>query len=296
MTGLYLLKQIHDFVDHFVVGLVRRADRHHLFLMAGGLAFSLFVCIIPFVLIIFAVLGRILEQPSIAKEIHTFIFKLIPYRAYAVKLEEIVFARVNEFTIYKSLAGTIGLVGLFFAASGLFSSMRTILNSVFNVVSSQSFLIGKLRDLGLVVLVMSYFMLSTTILPTIDVMGEMSDSSKLFSFINVSYFEQLFISIFSFLVIFLAFFTLYYLIPQQKIRKRVILVSALSAALMWEVAKQLFGLYIANVVTLKKVYGAYVFVIISATWVYYTSVVFIVGAEIGQLYREWRNRKKLYGG
>ena len=88
---------------------------------------------------------------------------------------------------------------------------------------------------------------------------------------------------------------LYYLIPQQKIPKRVLLVSALSSSLMLEIAKQLFGLYIANVVTLKKVYGAYLFLIITAFWIYYTSIVFIIGAEIGQLYREWINRKTLLG-
>lgn len=295
MKNLFEFKKINDFIRHFAGGLIDRAGRRHLFLMAGGLAFSLFVCIVPFVLIIFAVLGNILEKPSIANEIHAFIYKMIPYRAYSVKLEEIVFNRVDEFTIYKNLAGILGMFGLFFAASGLFSSMRTILNSVFHVVSSQSFIIGKLRDLGLVLLVMVYFLLSTTILPILEIVGELSDRIVFLQIFKFGYIDDMFLIGLSFFIIFISFFTLYYLIPQQKISKRVILISALSAALMWEVAKQVFGLYIANVLTLKKVYGAYVFVIVSAFWVYYTSLVFIIGAEIGQLYREWINRKALYG-
>ena len=52
------LRSIREFAVHYVWGLYLRTDEHHLFLMGGGLAFSLFVCIVPFVLIVFAVLGR----------------------------------------------------------------------------------------------------------------------------------------------------------------------------------------------------------------------------------------------
>jgi len=68
--------------------------------------------------------------------------------------------------------------------------------------------------------------------------------------------------------------------------KKSIFVSALWAAILWEIAKQLFGLYITHAITLKKIYGAYVLMVVVAFWVYYTSIVFIIGAEIGQLYRE----------
>jgi membrane protein len=292
---LFNFKEIKSFFGHFVGGLYNRLDNHHVFLLAGGLAFSLFVCIIPFVLIIFAVLGNILERPSIALEIHSFIYQVIPYQDYAVQIEEFVFNRVNEFKIYKNLAGALGLVGLFIAASGLFSSMRTILNSIYHVVTSQHAVIGKLRDLGLVLLVMSYFLLSTTILPTLDIIGEFDEKLDFLRTMHIGFIQDLFLSGISLFIIFVAFFTLYYLVPQQKIPKKVIFVSALAAALMWETAKQAFGLYIANVATLKRVYGAYLFLIVSAFWIYYTSIVFIIGAEIGQLYREWRNRRTILG-
>lgn len=290
-----VFKELKDFVHHFFGGLYRRLNKHHVFLLAGGLAFSLFVCIIPFVLIIFAVLGNILERPSIALEIQAFIYRVIPYQDYASKIEEIVFSRVDEFKIYKNLAGTLGLVGLFIAASGLFSSMRTILNNIYHVVTTQHAIIGKLRDMGLVLLVMCYFLLSTTILPTLDIVGEFAEKLDFLRSIKFGFVEDMLLSGISLFIIFIAFFTLYYLIPQQKIPKKVIFVSALIAAIMWELAKQLFGLYIANVVTLKKVYGAYLFLIVAAFWIYYTSIVFIIGAEIGQLYREWRNRKTILG-
>jgi len=293
LNGIKLLKAVWSFLAHYIGGLYRRADEHHIFLLSGGLSFSVFVCIVPFVLIIFAALGNILEQPSIATEMQAFIDRIIPYADYASSIKELVFTRVEEFKIYKNLAGIIGLIGLLFAASGLFSSMRTILNKVYDVKTSQHLLIGKLRDLGLVLLVLGYFLLSVTILPAFDVIFGFIDKLEVLKGLRFSFLENLAVAGFSFLVIFASFYTMYFLVPQKKMSRREAFVSALSAAVLWEIARQLFGFYITNFVTLKRIYGAYVFMIIVAFWIYYTSIVFIIGAEIGQLYRERAEKRKL---
>jgi membrane protein len=85
---------------------------------------------------------------------------------------------------------------------------------------------------------------------------------------------------------------MYWLIPHGKLKWSVIFVSALSASLLWEVAKQLFGLYISNIVTLNRIYGTYALFVIVGFWIYYTSIVFILGAEIGQLYRERHEKEE----
>ena len=74
----------------------------------------------------------------------------------------------------------------------------------------------------------------------------------------------------------------------MKMRKRVAAISALSAAFLWQAAEQLFGIYIAHAATLKRVYGAFTLLIVVALWIYYSSIVFIIAAEIGQIYRERR--------
>lgn len=275
-----------EWLKHYVGGLYNRADDHHIFLMAGGLSFSVFTCILPMVLIIFAVLGSLLKEPSIASEITRFIERAIPYTKYADKVRDIVFSRVDEFIIYKNLAGLLGIFGMFFAASGLFSSMRTALRTAYRITSSESALIGKLRDLGLVLLVIIYFLLSTTILPGLDVTQAIADKTGLLHKLHLDFMTDLLVRGVSFLLIFVSFFFVYFAIPHPRPPKKAIAVSALTAAILWNIAQELFGFYIANFVTLKRVYGAYFFMIVAAFWIYYTSLVFIVGAEVGQLYRE----------
>ncbi len=277
---------ISSFLKHYFGGLYNRSGEHHIFLMAGGLAFSLFVCIVPMVLIVFSVVGMVLEKASVASEIDVFIDRVIPYEHYAAQIKTLVFERVDEFKFYKNLAGILGFIGLFFASSGLFSSMRTVLNTAYGLGRNGSALIGKLRDFGMVMLVLLYFLLSTTILPSLEIIGKLSDRVEFLERFRLGFLGDMIFGAVSFLIIFIALIIMYWLIPHGKLRWNVIVVSSLWAAILWEIAKQLFGLYISNVVTLNRIYGTYALLVIVGFWIYYTSIVFILGAEIGQLFRE----------
>jgi len=288
---LALPKTLRGQVAHYIGGLYRKVDQHHVFLLAGGLAFSLFACIIPLLFIIFAVLGSALERIPIAEEISVLVDRLIPYPEYASSLKEFLFSRVDEFRVHKNLAGIIGFVGLLFASRGLFSSMRTILNTVYEAHSSRPAIVGVLRDMGLVVLVLLYFLLSTTVIPVLGVVKTLALNSELLSNFRIGFLQDLAVETGSFLLIVAAFYSMYFFIPQIKLRKRVIGVSALSAAVLWQIAEHLFGFYLTHAATLKRVYGAFTLLIVVALWIYYTSIVFIISAEIGQLFRE-RMRKR----
>jgi membrane protein len=273
-------------VKYYIVGLRRQIDEHHLLLAASGLAFALIVCIIPLVLIIFSLLGKFLEQPSIAGQIGAFIDRAVPYEDYANYVKDIVVSRVGEFTAFRLQAGWIGLVGLLFASSGLFSSMRTVLNSVYNIQRRQSVLIGKLRDLGLVLLVLAFVLVSTAILPIVDVITHAAGHIPWLAEYQKSFLNHFVVNMTSLSLIFVSFWVIYLLVPQRRQPQSVVLVSAVCSSVLWYAAKEAFGLYISHFITLKRIYGAYSLLIVVAFWIYYTAIVFIIGAEIGQLFKE----------
>ncbi len=281
-----------DALVYYIAGIYHRTDKHHIFLSASGISFSLILCAIPLVLVVFSVLGFVLSSPDIKEQIRLLIARAIPYRDYANFVEDLVFTRVAEFRIYKSVAGIFGLVGLFFASSGLFGAMRTVLNQVFRIYSDTSAIMGKLRDFGLILLVLVYFLVSTTVLPSLEVIWEFAHKHDILQEFGFGFVEQYFIAGVSFLLIFGAFFIIYYTVPHRRLRKRVVAVSALSASILWVISQQVFGFYLSHFVTLKRIYGAYVLLIASALWVYYSSLIFILAAEIGQLYRE-RSRARV---
>jgi len=287
--GLMRIPTAYDikiFLKHYLGGLYTRAAEHHIFLFGSGLAFSLFLCIIPFILIIFSVLGSILQAGSVEQQINRFIDTALPYKEYADYARQIIFTRVAEFIKYKTLAGLIGGIGLLFAASGLFSSMRTVLNNVFGVQEDKNAVVGKLRDFGMVLFVVVFILMATVILPTVDILKNVIHKWAIVRFFQLSEFQHIFITVVSFLIIFVTFYVCYRFIPYAKLDRKVIAVSAFWAAVLWEMAKRLFGFYLYNVASLKRIYGTYSLVVVLAFWIYYAAVLFIFAAEIGQLYRE----------
>ncbi len=278
--------KIKDFINHYIGGLISRTDEHHVFLLAGGLAFSIFVCIIPFFLIMFSILGNILDSINMQSQVNAAISAIIPYDKYAEFVKRIVFSRISEVIKYKNIAGIIGGFGLLFAASGLFSSMRTILNRVFGTDNKVHFLLGKLKDFALVLMVIIIFFILTIITPALDLVRQVAGEMNVLHFLSTGVFEHLVFSLISFVVIFLVFSTLYISVPIRKLGRKAILVSSLWAAILWETAKQGFGFYLHHFTTLGRIYGTYAIVVVVAFWIYYSSIVFIIGAEIGRLYSE----------
>jgi len=281
-------QDIKRFLGHYAGGIYNRVNGNHDFLMAGGLAFSLLVCFVPMVLIIFAILGRMFEIPSIGIEINNFIDKAVPYPNSSQYIKELVFERMHEFRVNKNVAGLLGLLGLLLASSRLFSSMRTILNRVYMAPPGSILIgiVGKLRDFGMVLLVLLYFLLSTMLLPAFELLKDLTKNNVFLNDLGLGFVGDFILSIISYLLIFFAFFIIYYLVPQIRLKTKVAMMSAGWAAVLWGIAEHFFSWYIRNLVTLKEIYGAYVLIIVVIFWIYYTSIVFIVGAEIGQLYNE----------
>jgi len=283
-------RAVRGWLAHYFGGLYDRVDRHHVFLNAGGLAFSLFVCVVPMILILFSGLGMILERSAVEAEVSAWIDRAIPYEQYTSEPKQFIFSRIDEFKSYRQVVGLIGIVGLLFAASGLFSSMRTILNEIYSTTIYRHALIGKLRDFGMVLLVMGFFLVSVLVLPTVSLVAGLAHRIQFLQVLEVGFVEQFIVMLFSFLVMYMAFWSMYYFVPYARMEKRVIAVSAFWATVLWEVAKLGFSVYINHAAALPAIYGTYLFFIVVAFWIYYSSIIFIIGAEIGQLFRERRDR------
>ncbi|HEY6906888.1 MAG TPA: YihY/virulence factor BrkB family protein, partial [Ignavibacteriaceae bacterium] len=237
-------------------------------------------------LIIFAVLGNILDSSYVQFQINTLIETIIPYSRYSEFVKKIIFNRISEVIEYRNIAGIIGGFGLLFAASSLFSSMRTILNKVYGVETDVNILIAKLRDFALVFMVIIIFFMTTILMPTVDLLREKAGEWAALGFLSSGLFSHLIFSLLSLLLIFIVFSVLYFTVPLRKLGRKATFMSALWAAILWEAAKQLFGYYLYNFAAFNRIYGAYALIVVVAFWIYYSSVVFIIGAEIGFLYFE----------
>lgn len=279
-------KKIVAFFKHYFGGLYVRFDTHHIFLFSGGLAFSLFTCIIPLILIVFWILGNFLSSEEMELQIITLINTIIPYDDYANFTKEIIFSRVYEVIEFKNIAGIVGFAGLFFAASGFFSSMRTVLNKINGTDIDINIFLGKLRDFLVILIAILLFFTSVLLFPLLELLKSIAASTPYLQFFNNPIFQNIFTILFSLLLMTLLNFLFYTFIPTVKIKKRAALVGALWAAVLWVGAKTAFGYYLSHFQTWGKIYGAYALLIVIAFWIYFTAALFIIGAEIGKLFDE----------
>lgn len=272
------------FFKYYIKGIYYRIDEHHVLLLSSALAFSFFVCIIPLMLIIFSIIGNIFAVTTPENNIGLLADKIIPYQESADFVKKIIINRIEEFKIHRTIAGYLGIVGLLFGASSVFSSMRTILNTIFHMQVQKNPIFEKLKDFGMVLFVLLFFLISMTLLPGLEIILNFWEKIELLKFLKLSSILKFLFSLVSVCIFFAFLFLMYYLVPSQKIPKRVAVVSSLVATALWEIAIQLFGFYISNFPTLGKVYGTYLLIIVVAFWIYYSSVIFIIGAEVGDLY------------
>ena len=274
------------FFCHYIIGLYKRIGEHHILLLAGGLAFSFFVCIIPLVLILFSIIGNVFAFTTLENKIGMFADEIIPYQDYADYAKKVVFSRVEEFKIYRNIAGLFGIFGLLFGASSVFSTMKTILNTIFNFKERKNPILSKLKDFCMVLFILLFSIISTTLLPILEIIKNSWDKIAFLKFLKLSMILKFLFSLGSVFLIFSLLFLLYYLIPSERIPKRVAALSSILATTLWIFAVQLFGFYITNFHALGNIYGTYILMIALAFWIYYSSAIFIVGAEVGDLYRQ----------
>lgn len=285
-------RKILAFLNHYVVGLFKRIDEHHIFLSGGGIAFSLILSTIPILLLVFALLGNIIDPTSIEENLSNLINTVIPYPEYAHFTTQAIMRRMPGVFQYSAVAFYLGVAGLFFTSTWLFSSMRTILNRVFGSYEDKSIWIGLIRDFGMVILLIAMVLVSTFVLPTINIFIKVTENLEILRNFRVDSVIHTLFSFTSIIVVLLFFFLFYSLIPYAKLNKRVTFVGAFWATVLWEIARIFFGYYVQTFLQSNKFYEAFILIIVLLFWLFYTSILFIIGAEIAQLYRE-RLEKKL---
>ena len=102
--------------------------------------------------------------------------------------------------------------------------------------------------------------------------------------------EGVLIKVGAFLLIALVYAMVYHTVPRQKPPRRVVLVSAISSAILLEAAKFVFGIYLSQAILIERIYGAYLFAAAIALWIYYVSLKFVLSSQIGRLF--WERRKE----
>jgi len=274
--------------------LYEKFEKDHIWVLSSGIAFNILISIIPFFLIALTVLGIYIDSSNILEKISSYLTNILPVEdVFKEKVIKQIFELAKELTNNTFLTGSIGMIALIWTMSGLFSTMRDVLNKIFVFDGYINYFYGKLRDFVLVFVTLTLFLVSlffTSIfqifeLISKDIFGEIIPSVYTSTAITLAA---------SMITTYIMFLVMYKFIPQFKLPSKVIQLSTLLSTILFELVKYLYTLYVLRFSSLKRIYGAYAFIVITVFWIYYISVIFSTSAAIGSIYLEKNGLKLTY--
>ena len=230
------------------------------------------------------VLGVYLDSNTVQDRLISYLNSMIPLPGqYKERFIFELIERTKELTSNTFLTGAIGLGGLFWTVSGLFSAMREVLRKIYQVNTELNYFIGKLRDFLLVIVSVVLFLTTMAITSAVQVV-EIYSQGIFGEYLTLTLFQKIVPVILGLLVSFCLFYVLYAYVPHWKFDRKIVLFSSIVAAVLFEALKFLFSVYILKIANYGRIYGTYATIVISIFYIYYLSVIFVVGAESGQIY------------
>jgi uncharacterized BrkB/YihY/UPF0761 family membrane protein len=102
-----------------------------MWIMSAAISFNFIICIIPFTLILFSILGIYLDSSQRLADIQSYIDKVLALpEPLRTSIQTNVILRISELSANKTLTSIIGIGGLLWASSSLFGTIRDTLNKI----------------------------------------------------------------------------------------------------------------------------------------------------------------------
>jgi membrane protein len=250
---------------------IRQFYRQRGLQIASSLAYATLLALVPLVTVMFGFLGGLSVFEDMGDTIQTFIFN-----NFAPAFGDSIRQYLNEFSQKASKLTTTGIIVLVAIALMLMATIDSALNTIWHVRHRRNpvarFLVyWAIISLGPVLLgiglVSTSYLLSTSVVSGVDVSLGFDLKSKLLSSLP-------------FLTTSAAFTLLYVLIPNCYVSRRNALIGGVIAAILFELAKYGFGIYVKSVPTYEAIYGAIAIIPTFLVWIYMSWVIVILGAHI----------------
>src|SRR5438874_371848 len=238
------------------------------FFLAAGLAFFFLICCIPMTLLGVSTLGFVLSTERAADEVVGQLARNFPVYRREIAM---VLLRIIETRALSGIAGTLVLV---FFSTPLFGASRLVMHRMLGVQASGGFVRNLLLDAVLVLLLTLLLFLASVVTAIFQWFQE-----YFLEAIGVPWTWLYWIAVaFSLSLSTGMFYFGYRYVPRRRPRASAAVMGAILTAMLWEIAKQLFRLYIRRVGVYDQIYGPLGVLIAFVMFVYYTCIVFVFGA------------------
>ena len=267
-------------------GTLRRFRDDEAMRLSAALAFYSIFSLAPLLVIVVAIAGTAFGDEAVSGRLAAQLRSVMGEQSAETLQSMVESARRPTDNL---LAMAVGIATLLFGASGVFTQIREALNRVWDVDRDpprgwRHAVLGRFLSLAMVLCIGFLLLVSLVISTLIDVLAERF-STRLP--LPAPALQALHFG-FSFGVIVLLFALIFRFLSDVRVPWPAAWRGAAVTTVLFLVGQQLLGLYLAHQ-TAKSAYGAAGSVIVILTWVYFSAVTLLLGAEYIQVHADERS-------
>lgn len=241
-------------------------------MLAASISYFAMMAIVPFCLFLITVFGYILGK------YHGF-YEFFSNRltSFFPEITSGIIRELNKLITFKAI-GTFSLLLYGFLSIQVFASLENALNIIFKVKKKRHFLLSIAFSIIIITFLIITIFISftaTSLIPLIKTLKHTFPTLRI-GLINILLIRY----IVPFITVLFAVTIMYLFFPKSKVRIKHALLGALFTTIFLEIAKHVFTWYVGSVVKFGTIYGPLSAFIVFLLWVFYSSCIFLIGAEI----------------
>jgi membrane protein len=256
--------------------------------LSAALAYYSIFSLAPLLIIVISVTGAVFGDEAVQGHIATELKGIIGPSGAETVQSMVESARKPGENVFMSL---VGLGTLLLGASGVFGQLKDALNTVWEISAKPGrgllgFLNDRFLSFSMVLGIAFLLLISLVISAALQGLGGYLESIlplPAFVWTAIHFVSSL-------AVITLLFAMMFKVLPDATVAWRDVWIGAACTAILFTVGKFLLGMYLGREST-ASAYGAAGSVVIVLLWIYYSSVILLLGAEFTQVYAQARGSR-----
>ncbi len=268
------------------------ASNSDIFFNASAITFNIFICAIPFVLILISIIGYVLSYDEAYNELVRYGEELIPQFTYESKPNDVfsgtdtIRSVLNPLIGARTVFGIVGFSILIFFTQGLFHSLKHVIYNVFDIEERAHPLIEVAQNflvVGILGTVFLFFSLSISFISLFDFSDFTIPSTDIVIRLSWVY-EVLHLTI-PVAFTFLLQLVIFRFISERKIPWKVALMGASTYTLLFEVAKYGLAYYLGYAFSAYRYfYQGYAVLIVIGVWAFYSAILFVISVILAKAF------------
>jgi membrane protein len=267
----------------FVRRVYQKADQDQIFFMAGAIAFNVLIAILPLTIGVLGVAGLILQTRYVgdpAEPVLNYLLGALPpvSAEFVAQARDVLSSFIDQSTGLLSVSTLI----LIWVSTRLVGTLRTALREIFDIQQDRGIIAGKIFDVKMVITAGTLLAVNIGLTVALDVIGQFGVGILHLEPGRFAGFSRAYATAAAFVSIWFMFLLIYRYLPARRIQWRTALVAATFTSIFFELLKAAFAWYVRNA-NYGSTYGNLATLIIIFLWVYWVSIVFILGGQVAQV-------------